>query len=52
VRTEAESRRWHIHVDDDFIHAETADEARVEFIQALVEDGSLIEVSEEPEDAA
>jgi hypothetical protein len=38
--------RWHVCVKDDFIHAATADEARADFIAAIVEDGSLVEVVE------
>lgn len=37
--------RWRVRVEDDFIHATTADEARAEFAAALVEDGSLVEVA-------
>lgn len=38
--------RWHCNVEDDYIHAATEHDARAEFIQALIEDPSLIAVRE------
>lgn len=42
--------RFRVHVEDDFIHAEDEEQARVAFIQSLTEDRDAIEVSEEPDD--
>lgn len=44
------AKRWDCIVLPDVIDADTEDEARAEFIQALVEDGSLIQVSEHHDD--
>jgi hypothetical protein len=45
-RTERLTKRFFVRVESDFIHARTEDEARAEFIQALVEDGSLVYVQD------